>query len=199
MDDHAGMRDALRTFINSEPDLAVVAEAESGPIALDLFRRTAPDVILMDGSMPEMSGIKATYQLKQLEPNVKIIGLTLHDSSTYMEDMVAAGAKGYVSKAGAPDMVADAIRAVAAGRTYFDKKILRRSSAVVQNEPEIEELGAEELAVAKRLADGYTNAEIAADLELTVPVVESHKATAMKKLNVHSRAELARVAALHQW
>ena len=199
VDDHAGMRDALRAFINSEPDLAVVAEAASGSTALDLFRRTAPDVVLMDGSMPEMSGIQATRQLKQLEPDVKIIGLTLYESSTYLEDMIAAGAKGYVSKTGAPDTVGNAIRAVAAGRTYFDENVPRRSSAATQNQQGIEELSADELTVAKRLADGYTNAEIAADLELTLPVVERHRSIAMKKLNVHTRAELARVAALRDW
>jgi two-component system NarL family response regulator len=179
--------------------LAVVAEAASGPIALDLFKRTAPDVILMDGSMPEMSGIKATHELKQLEPDVKIIGLTLYESSTYLEDMIAAGARGYVSKTGAPAVVAEAIRAVAEGGTYFDENIPRRASSAVQNQPRVEELNAEELAVAKRLADGHTNAEIAAALDMTLPVVERHRIAAMKKLNVRSRAELARVAALCQW
>src|SRR5215472_10023111 len=106
VDDHTGMRHALRAFINAEPDLAVVAEADSGATALDLFRRTAPDVVLMDGSMPEMNGIQATHQLRQLQPGVRIIGLTLYESSTYVEDMIAAGARGYVSKTGAPAVVA---------------------------------------------------------------------------------------------
>lgn len=196
VDDHAGMREALRTFINSEPDLVVVAEAGTGSIALDLFRRTAADVVLMDGSMPEMNGIQATYQLKQLQPGVRIIALTLYESSTYLEDMIAAGAKGYVSKTGTPGNIAEAIRAVAAGRTYFDENIPRRSSPATQKQRGIEELSPDELAVAKRLVDGYTNAEIATDLEVTIAMVESHRTAAMKKLNVRSRAELARVAAL---
>ena len=199
VDDHAGMRDALRTFINSEPGLAVVGEAADGNSALDEFRRTTPDVVLMDGSMPGKNGIEVTHELKQRQPAVRVIGLTLYESSTYLEDMIAAGAKGYVLKTGAPTKVAEAIRAVAAGRTYFDKSIPRRSSASAHRQSVRDELSKDEAAVVKRLADGQTNAEIAADLELTLPVVERRRTAAMKKLNVRSRAELARVAALRQW
>ena len=142
VDDHAGMRDALRTFINAEPDLAVVAEAGNGQSALDVFRRTAPDVILMDGSMPGKNGIEVTHELRQLQPAVRVIGLTLYESSTYLEDMIAAGAKGYVSKTGAPTNVAEAIRAVAAGKTYFDESIPRQPSASAQNETVVEDLSA---------------------------------------------------------
>jgi DNA-binding NarL/FixJ family response regulator len=199
VDDHAGMREALRTFINSEPDLTVVGEGANGYAALDLISRTAPDVILMDGSMPEMNGIEATHRLRQLQPAVRIIGLTLYEDSTYLEDMMAAGAKGYVLKTGAPATVAKAIRVVAAGRTYFDENIPRRSSAAAHNQPVIEELNAHELDIVKRIADGQTKAEIAADLEISLPVLERHRTAAMKKLNVRSRAELARVAAVRHW
>jgi DNA-binding NarL/FixJ family response regulator len=199
VDDHAGMRDALRTFINSEPDLTVVAEADSGHTALDVFRRATPDVVLMDGSMPGKNGIEVTHELRQLQPGVRIIGLTLYESSTYLEDMIAAGAKGYVLKTATPTDIAQAIRAVAAGRTYFDQNITRRSSAPAQKQSVMDELSENEAAVVKRVADGQTNDEIAADLKLTLPVVERRRSAAMKKLNVRSRAELARVAALRQW
>jgi two-component system invasion response regulator UvrY len=198
VDDHAGMRDALRTFINSEPDLAVVAEAD-GNSAIDVFARTTPDVVLMDGSMPGKNGIEVTHELRQLQPAVRVIGLTLYESSTYLEDMIAAGAKGYVSKTGAPTKVAEAIRAVAAGRTYFDKNIPRRSSASAHSQSVVDDLSGDELAVLKRIANGQTNDEIASDLEVTLPVVERRRTAAMKKLNVRSRAELARVAAQRQW
>jgi DNA-binding NarL/FixJ family response regulator len=198
VDDHAGMREALRTFINSEPDLAVVAEAD-GNSAIDVFGRTTPDVVLMDGSMPGKNGIEVTHELRQLQPAVRVIGLTLYESSTYLEDMIAAGAKGYVSKTGTPTNVAEAIRAVAAGRTYFDKNIPRRSSASAHSQSVVDDLSADELAVLKRIANGQTNDEIASDLEVTLPVVERRRTAAMKKLNVRSRAELARVAAQRQW
>ena len=199
VDDHAGMREALRTFLNSEPDLAVVAEAGSGHTALDQFRRTTPDVVLMDGSMPGKNGIEVTRELTQFHPAVRIIGLTLYESSAYLEDMVAAGAKGFVSKTGAPTTVAQAIRAVAAGKTYFDENIPRRSPASAQRQSVMDELSGDEVAVVKRLAEGRTNDEVAADLELSLPVVEKRRSAAMKKLNVRSRADLARVAASRQW
>ena len=198
VDDHAGMREALRRFINLHPDLSVVAEAD-GHSALDVFARTRPDVVLMDGSMPGKNGIEVTRELKQVDRAVKVIGLTLYESSAYLEDMIAAGAKGYVSKTGAPTNVAEAIRAVAAGRTYFDENIPRRSSAPTHNQPLADDLSADELAVLKRVANGQTNDEIAADLQVSLPVVERHRTAAMKKLKVRSRAELARVATLRQW
>src|SRR5262245_54373901 len=199
VDDHAGMREALRTFINSQADLAVVAEAASGHTALDEFTRSTPDVVLMDGSMPGKNGIQVTQELRQIQPAVRIIGLTLYESSTYLEDMVAAGAKGYVSKTGAPNDVAEAIRAVAAGNTYFDQNIPRASSASARNEPALDELSEDETAVLKRLANGHTNAEIADDLGLSLQIVQRHRSVAMKKLNVRSRAELAREAARRRW
>jgi DNA-binding NarL/FixJ family response regulator len=193
VDDHSGMREALRKIINSNPDLTVVAEANGGRAALELIGRSKPDVILMDGSMPEMNGIETTRQLKQLHSGVRIIGLTLYEEATYLEEMVAAGASGYVLKAGEPAKVVKAIRAVAAGGTYFDKVVPRRSSAGMQNRPLLGQLTADEMAVMKLLADGQTNAEIAADLELALPVVERHRAAAMKKLGLRSRAELVRL------
>jgi DNA-binding NarL/FixJ family response regulator len=199
VDDHAVMREALRKIINAEGDLAVVAEADGGRAAIEVVGHTKPDIVLMDGSMPEMNGMEATRQLKQLQPSLKIIGLTLYEEAAYLEEMVAAGASGYVLKTGASMNVAKAIRTVAAGGNYFDKTVPCRSSSTSQDEPIVEELSAEELAVIKRLADGRTNVEIAADLELTLPVVESHRAAAMKKLGLRSRAELARVAALRNW
>jgi DNA-binding NarL/FixJ family response regulator len=153
----------------------------------------------MDGSMPGKNGIEVTRELRQFQPSVRIIALTLYESSTFLEDMIAAGAKGYVSKTGAPSKVAEAIRAVAAGKTYFDENIPRRSSAPAHGQSVMDELSEDEAAVMKRLADGQTNAEIAAAMEVPLRVVERHRTAAMKKLNVRSRAELARVAALRQW
>jgi two-component system, NarL family, invasion response regulator UvrY len=198
VDDHAGMREALRRFINLEPDLAVVAEAD-GHSALEVFARTRPDVILMDGSMPGKNGIEVTRELKQIDRAVKVIGLTLYESSAYLEDMIAAGAKGYVLKTGAATHIAEAIRAVAAGKTYFDESIPRQPSASAETKTVADDLSADELAVLKRVANGQTNDEIAAELEVPLALVQRRRTAAMKRLNVRSRAELARVAALRQW
>lgn len=200
VDDHVGMREALRMIINSEPDLTVVAEANSGQTALELLRSSKPDVVLMDGSMPKMNGIEATRELTRLQPAVRVLGLTLYEESTYLEEMIAAGARGYLSKTGDSANLAKAIRAVALGETYFDKSVSYRSSARTKRSAAVtEELSADELAVVKRLANGKTNAEIAEELQLTLPAVETYRTAAIKKLNLGSRAELARVAAMHQW
>ena len=200
VDDHAGMRGALKTMISAEPDLVVVAEADGARSAVELLGRAKPDVVLMDGSMPGMNGMEATRLLRELQPAVKVIALTLYDELTYLEEMITAGARGYVLKTEAPANVAKAIRAVAAGGTFFgEQKIPRSSPATTESQPMTEELNVNELAVVKRLANGWTNSEIAADLQLTVPAVETRRNIAMKKLNVRSRAELARVAAERQW
>jgi len=188
----------LRRFINLQPDLSVVAEAD-GHSALDVFARTTPDVVLMDGSMPGKNGIEVTHELKQVDRAVKVIGLTLYESSAYLEDMIAAGAKGYVLKTGAATHVAEAIRTVAAGKNYFDESIPRQPAASAESQTVADDLTADEQAVLKRVANGQTNDEIAAELELTVPVVERGRTAGMKKLKVRSRADLARVAALRRW
>lgn len=199
VDDHSGMRAALRTMINAEPDLVVVAEADGSKSAVELLGSAKPDVVLMDGSMPGMNGMDVTRLLRELQPSVRVIALTLYEEFTYLEEMIAAGAKGYVLKTEAPVNLAKAIRAVAAGGTFFDKLIPRSSSAAAPDELVHEKLNADELAIVKRLANGQTNIQIAADLKLALPVVEKHRNAAMKKLGLHSRADLVRVAALRKW
>jgi DNA-binding NarL/FixJ family response regulator len=123
----------------------------------------------------------------------------LYEEATYVEAMVAAGASGYVLKTGQPEKLMKAIRTVAAGGTYFDQVVSSDFSAGKQEQTGIKKLSTDEFTVVKRVAEGHTNAEIAAHLEITIPAVEKHRTSAMKKLNVRSRAELARIAALSQW
>jgi len=200
VDDHAALREALRKVINLQPDLEVTAEANGGRTALQLLSRVNPDVILMDGSMPEMNGIETTRRLKQLQPKAKIIGLTLYSESTYLEEMVASGASGYVMKTGAPEHVINAIRIVSKGGTYFDPDVPRRHRASAERRASsTRELTASEVAVAKLLSNGLTNAEIATSLGLKTSTVEAHRTAALKKLGVRSRAALVRVAAERDW
>lgn len=200
VDDHAGLREALRKVINLQSDLEVVAEASGGQAALQLISQLNPDVVLMDGSMPEMNGIEATRRLKQLHPKAKIIGLTLYSESTYLEEMVASGASGYLMKTGSPENVINAIRIVRKGGTYFDPDVPRRRQAsAARGASATEELTARELAVAKLLSNGLTNAEIATSLGLKSPAVEALRTAALKKLGVRTRAGLVRVAAERHW
>jgi DNA-binding NarL/FixJ family response regulator len=199
VDDHARIREALRTIIDAEAGLVVVAEADGGRAAIDLFERNRPDVILMDGSMPEMSGIETTRRLKHLEPKVKIIGLTLYSQSTYLEEMVAVGASGYLVKTGSPENVINAIRIVSNGGTYLDPAVPRCAVAVARKGSSTQKLTTDEMAVAKLLANGQTNSEIADSLGLKIQAVETRRAAAVKKLGVHTRAELVRLAADRHW
>jgi DNA-binding NarL/FixJ family response regulator len=200
VDDHARLREALRRVINLEPDLEVVAEADEGGAALEILRRIRADVVLMDGSMPEMNGIETTRRLRELQPKAKIVGLTFYDESTYLEEMVAAGASGYIVKSSAPENLIKAIRIVNDGGTYFDLAVPRRRSTEATSAPSIiEELSAEELAVAKLIAKGQTNSEIAVSLGVGLNKVKARRTAAMTKLGVHSRAGLVRVAVKRNW
>ena len=200
VDDHAGLRHALRYLIECHPDVRVVAEAENGLSALKLLKRTSPDIILMDGSMPDMNGIETTRRMRRIQPNAKIIGLSVYAESAYLEEMIAAGASGYVLKACAAQDVITAIRLVNDGGTYFDPAIPRRPAAKpIQKSSGAGKLTATELAVAKLLAQGLTIREIASSLGLKKQTVETHRAKAMKKLDVRSRVELVRLAAERDW
>ena len=200
VDDHAALREALRKVINLQPDLEVAAEASGGRAALQLISQINPDVVLMDGSMPEMNGIEATRRLKQLQPKAKIIGLTLYSETTYLEEMVASGASGYLMKTGSPENVINAIRIVSNGGTYFDPDVpRRRQGSASRGETATEKLTARELAVAKLLSNGLTNAEIATSLGLKTTAVEALRTAALKKLGLRTRAGLVRVAAERHW
>lgn len=199
VDDHSGMREALRTIIDSHPQLALVAEADDGQVALDLLNQVKTDVVLMDGSMPGMNGIETTKRMTKRRSAPKVIGLTLYAETTYLEEMVAAGARGYVLKTSAPDNLVHAIQIVAAGKTYFDPAVPRRSAAVANHSQPIEKLSADELAVLKRLANGETNNEIATSLGLSVTIVDQRRVAAMKKLGLRTRVELIRLATSRGW
>ncbi|HEX4666270.1 MAG TPA: response regulator transcription factor [Chthoniobacterales bacterium] len=199
VDDHSVMRRALRSILETQELLEVVAEADSGQAALDLWSSAQPDVILMDGSMPDMNGMETIRRLRQLAPEVKVIGITLYEQTTYLEEMISVGASGYLLKTGSPSDVVKAIQVVAGGGTYFDPSIPRRAKPVVEEHEIARELSADELAVAKLLAEGQTNRELAEALSLTKTEVESRRSALMKKLGLQTRAELVRLANERHW
>jgi DNA-binding NarL/FixJ family response regulator len=201
VDDHRGIRAALRGIIDAEPDLAVVADAQSGQAAIDLVERAKPDIVLMDGSMPGMSGVEATRQLRQLQPMLKVITLTLYEQNTYLEEMVSAGAVGYVLKTSSPENIIEAIRVVSAGGTYFDPAVPPQRARAAQRPepPNPGDLTPNELNIARRVGKGQSNAEIANSLGLNISVVEKRRAAVMKKLGLRTRAELVGLAANRHW
>jgi DNA-binding NarL/FixJ family response regulator len=205
VDDHQVMRDGLRTLLCRQPDLTVVAEAENGEDALRQVEAAKPDVVLMDSSMPGMNGVEATRRLLKTHPQARVISLTLYDDSAYLDEMIAAGARGYVLKAGAIEVLVKAIRLVAGGGTYIDPDLSARAFALPRDleapvaASTLSELATEERAVVKLIAEGQSNAEIATALGFGLATVEARKAAAMQKLGVRNRAELVRVAASQRW
>jgi DNA-binding NarL/FixJ family response regulator len=201
-EDHATVRQGLKLLINGERDMAVVGEAADGAGALDLTASAEPDIVVMDLSMPGMNGLAATRAIKQRHPQVAVVTLTRHGDEAYLKELLRAGVSGYVLKQSASAELLDAIRAAAAGQEYLDSTLGAgrpfpfRHAGQPAARPAITE---REVEVLRRLAWGYSNKEIAAELEISVKTVEVHKANAARKLGLRGRIDIVRYALLQGW
>jgi two-component system, NarL family, response regulator NreC len=204
-DDHVVVREGLKTLINSQPDMIVIGEAGDGQDAWQQARECQPDVVIMDITMPGVNGVQATERLKRVCPAVKVLALSVHEDTSYLRQLLAAGATGYVLKHVAADVLIQAIRTVAAGGVYLDPALAGHVVARYVRVPGVasELLGADlserEVEVAQRVAQGYSNREIATQLNLSVKTVETYRARALDKLGLDSRAALVRYALEHDW
>jgi two-component system, NarL family, response regulator NreC len=204
-DDHQMFREGLRAIINSQTDMTVVGEADNGQAAVTLGQELQPDIVVMDISMPEMNGLKATERLKQLCPAINILTLTRHADAGYLQQVLKAGANGYVLKRSASEELVRAIRAVASGQSYLDPAVTNQAlSGLVGRKgasafPADRDLSPREEEVLRMLAAGYANKEIAARLALSVKTIEAHRANAMGKLGMKSRIDVVRYAMLQGW
>jgi DNA-binding NarL/FixJ family response regulator len=204
-DDHVTVRHGLKLLIDSQPDMKVVSEASDGQVALQRALDLKPDVVVMDISMPGMNGLVATRQLKQLQPDAAIVTLTRHSDDAYLQELLRAGVSGYVLKQSAPAELIQAIRAAAAGGQYLDSSLTSRVTAgflAREGKP----LGKAGVTVSQResdvlrlIASGYSNKEIAAQLNLSVKTIEAHKANAMRKLGLSGRIDIVKYAVLQGW
>lgn len=199
VDDHAVVRSGLRMLLENERDVEIIGEAASAHEAIDAAIRLQPNVILMDIGLPDLSGIDATREIKKRVPNVSIVALTIHEDEEYFFKMLEAGATGYVPKRAAPDELLTAIRAAAAGQVYLYPslaKLLVRDflSGGRPEEQAASELTDREHEVLTYLAEGANNEEIANALVISPKTVARHRENIMRKLNLHSRAELVRYA-----
>jgi len=198
-DDHLVVRSGLRMLLESKPDMEIVAEAESGREALEKLRVVRPDVILMDIQMPDMNGIEATQRIKAVSPQTAVLALTMHEDDHYFFEMLHAGASGYVPKRAAPDELINAIRTVSQGQVFLYPSLATRlvqdylKRAEAGDQPMIhDDLTPRELEVLTLIAEGMTNAEIAARLVISVKTVDRHRENIMHKLNMHSRIDLVK-------
>lgn len=205
-DDHAAVREALAVLIDSQPDMQVVAQAGDGDEAVERARQMRPDVAVLDVAMPAMSGLVVTVALKDAIPATRIVMLTRHGEYQYVQELLRAGANGYVLKQSASSDLLHAIRVVASGKSYLDPlvagQITHHFAAARDARPQGSggaALSPRELEVLRLLARGYANREIAAELSISVKTVDAHKANGMEKLGMTSRIELVRFAILHGW
>jgi len=204
-DDHAVVREGLKTLINAQPDMEVIGEAEEGQSAVHAAIDCQPDIVIMDISMPGLNGIQATAKLKQVCPYIKVLALSVHEDVSYLRELLKAGASGYVLKRAAADALIQAVRTVSSGAVYLDPvlavKMLgnaEQQAALHSNAPP-KLLSEREAAVMRLIAQGYSNKEIAAQLNVSIKTVETYKTRAMEKLQLDSRVAIVRYAVQQGW
>lgn len=207
VDDHDVVRTGLKSYLESQPGLIVVGEADSGEAALLLAPDICPDVIVMDITMPKMDGLEATRRLVEICPEIKILALTVHEDRQYLFEMLAAGASGYVTKQAAAEELVEAIRLVADGGVYLQpalaRWLLEDYRRLLMNEPReeagngeklLEALSDRERQVLESIAQGLTGPQIGARLGISHRTVARHRERIMAKLQVHSSTELVKFA-----
>jgi DNA-binding NarL/FixJ family response regulator len=201
VDDHTILRVGLRMMLNAQPDIEVVGEASDGNQAVSEALRLVPDVILMDIAMPDCNGIEATRQVKRVQPETRVLVLTMHENEEYLFQTLRAGASGYMLKEAADTELITAIRAVSRGRFYLSPSAqsimvgdyLQRVRSGEEHDS-YNALTEREREILKLVAEGYTNNQIAERLTISPKTVDTHRTHVMDKLNLHSRAELVKYA-----
>lgn len=205
VEDHETVRQGLKLLLDREADLEVVDEASDGAAAIERGALVDVDVVVMDLSMPGVSGVVATRKLKQLRPSLPIVTLTRHADQTFLEELLRAGASAYVLKQSPHAELLRAIRVAASGQQYIDPALTHHLAAPFAA-PERKRAGRasptlsdRETEVLRLVAQGHSNKEIAAQLELSNKTIEVHKANAMRKLALRGRIELLQYALHVGW
>ncbi|MBS1788261.1 MAG: response regulator transcription factor [Acidobacteria bacterium] len=207
VDDHPIVRKGLKALISEQADMEVIGEAGNGRDVLVQLKDSRPDVIVLDITLPDINGIQVMERIKQSGLEVKILVLTVHESSGYLRQVFQVGATGYLLKRTAGDELIHAIRVVSSGGAYLDPTLAGRMvNALVQNLPQKEEeavpkskLSEREKEVLHLLSLGFSNKEIASQLSLSSKTIETYKARLIEKLGLASRAELVRYALNQGW
>lgn len=213
VDDHDVVRTGLRSYLETQPGIEVIAEASNGMQALEKAGKVQPDIVLMDITMPDMDGMETTLQLKKLYPDCQILVLTVHDDKQYFMKMLSVGASGYLTKQAAADELVAAIQAVAAGHVYLQPALARwlledyqqlAKTVTLPTHEEVNDkdkhavtldiLSERERQVLELVAEGLNNHDIGKNLALSPKTIARHRERIMKKLNIHSRTELVKFA-----
>ncbi|HVF79820.1 MAG TPA: response regulator transcription factor [Solirubrobacteraceae bacterium] len=196
-DDHGIVRGGLKLLLDRQPDMEVVAEACDGIEAVQVALRERPDICVLDVSMPRMTGLQATVEIKMHAPDIAVLVLSMYDDERYLFEALQAGASGYILKQEADTVLVNAVRAVARGEPFMtnaaEQSLLREWMADDSSGP-AEPLTLREREVLKLIAEAYTNKAIGETLHLSEKTIESHRANLMRKLEMRDRVELVRYA-----
>jgi two-component system, NarL family, invasion response regulator UvrY len=197
-DDHAVVRTGFRLLLQSHPDVSVVAEADSGEAACQLYAELSPDVVVLDIAMPGMGGLEALRRIRARNNQARILTLSAHDDPMHARRSLQEGALGFLSKRSAPEALLDAINCVAAGRRYLDAALAQKLAlAEFDGKSPVERLSEREFEVFVRLARGATVQRIAQDLKLSASTVGTHLYNIKQKLAVDNQSELTLIAIRH--
>ena len=200
VDDHPVVLAGIRALLQGVPEVELVGEANTGATGLKAICECAPDIAVIDLSLPDISGMELARRVSRRCPDVKIIALTVHEDRAYVHPVLEAGARGYLLKRSAADELLRAIRAVNQGAIYLDPAIAEKAS---MSAPELASAGGElsrrEEDVLRLVAQGFSNKQIAGELEVSVKSVETYKARASEKKGLHSRADIVRYGIKQGW
>lgn len=200
VDDHKIVRQGVRAFLQTQPDIEVVAEAENGATAVTLANQYAPDVALMDLIMPDVDGVEATRRVKQISPRTQIIVLTSYHQDEHIFPAIRAGALSYILKDVEPEALATAVRKAAQGEAVLHPRVAARVVQEIHGSRQaafnpFTELSEREMEVLKLIADGLSNNEIAQKLVISEKTVKSHVSNILSKLHLADRTQ----AAVYAW
>lgn len=200
-DDHAIMREGLKSLLAQEADFEVAGEADSGSKIVDVARKAGAHVVVMDVAMPDLNGIEATRKLLKANPGIKVVALSGHTNREFVREMLKAGASAYVLKSRAYEELARAVREVMKGKVFLSPEVARGvvdeyvgSSPSPGANPAFAVLTDREREALQLIAEGKSTKEAADALSVSVKTVETHRANIMRKLNLHSVAELTKYA-----
>lgn len=204
IDDHPLFREGIKTIINRENRFDIVGEAGTGREGFEKAEQLKPDVVLMDISLPDESGMEVARKIRSYLPRTRVMILSMHSKIDYIVESFQAGATGYVVKESAAERLTHGLAAVAAGEYYLDSSISQEVVAKLMKSPVREakvsdtgygKLTAREQEIMRMLAEGASKAEVAGRLCISIKTVENHRTNIMRKLNIHSAMELVRYAA----
>lgn len=192
-EDHGIVREGLRALLDQEKDIVVLGEAKNGREAVLLARKLRPDVVVMDVAMPLLNGLEATRQILRRRPSPKLLILSMHADEAYMDRARALGASGYLSKQTTFPALAEAVRKIQEGGTFFCPAATTQRASAGANIP-VARLSSRETEVLQLVAEGSSNKDIAAQLQISLKTVEKHRQSLMDKLDIHRTAGLTRYA-----